>query len=198
MRENTSLPLTIKIRSGWDAGSINYRETANAAVQAGASLVCLHARTRSQGYSGSAAWEHIRDLKTVSPVPVFGSGDLFTPEDAVRMLGETGCDGVMLARGAIGNPFIFRETAGMLSSGSCAKPSPEGRVRAGLEHLRRAAALKGEKAACREMRKHFAAYVKGIPCSARFRGLIVHAETVEEYLRITEDFIRSLGETPRA
>ena len=192
MRENTSLPVTVKIRSGWDAGSINYRETADAAARAGASMVCLHARTRSQGYTGTADRSQIQDLKSFLPIPVFGSGDLFTPEDAGEMLRDTGCDGVMMARGAIGNPFIFRETRELLTTGRYTPPDPESRLRAGLIHLERSIGIKGEKAACREMRKHFSAYVKGLPGSARFRGLIVLAETLEEYSRLTAEYLETL------
>jgi nifR3 family TIM-barrel protein len=189
MKENTSLPVSVKIRSGWDSGSVNYRETADAACQAGAALVCLHARTRSQGYTGAADWGQIRDLKERCPVPVFGSGDLYTPEDAKKMLGETGCDGLMFARGALGNPFIFRETRRLLESGAAAAPSPEERILAGLEHLERCVRAKGEALACREMRKHFAAYIKGLPGSAKFRGAVVQASTPEEYRRLATEYL---------
>jgi nifR3 family TIM-barrel protein len=196
MVENSSLPVTVKIRSGWDAGSVNYRETAAAACEAGAAMVCLHSRTRAQGYSGSADWAHIRDLKERSSVPVFGSGDIFTAGDAVRMLKETLCDGVMFARGAMGNPFIFRETKSLLEAGFAglsSAPSPEERLRAGLSHLERSIRYKGEALACREMRKHFTSYAKGIPGGSRLRASLVRASSREEYVELVEEFIGGAG-----
>jgi nifR3 family TIM-barrel protein len=185
IRENANIPVTVKIRSGWDAASINYRETADAACQAGAALVCLHARTRAQLYAGNADWLHIADLKKTCPVPVFGSGDVLSARAAADMLSETLCDGVMFARGAIGNPFIFRETRVLLETGEAAPPSPEERLEMGRQHLARMVRAKGEELACREMRKHFVAYTKGLPGGARARAAIVSARTVEDYLRIT-------------
>jgi nifR3 family TIM-barrel protein len=193
MTENTDIPITVKIRSGWDSSAINYLETADAAVQGGARLICLHARTRAQGYSGKANWDHIKELKEKSSVPVFGSGDLFTPEDVRAMLSETNCDGVMIARGAIGNPFIFREIRDFLSTGGYEPITQEERLATALEHLDRCAALKGESLACKEMRKHFCSYVKGIPGSARFRNLIVHADTREDYVKLSSDFLNNFS-----
>ena len=194
MRDNTDLPVTVKIRLGWDAGSVNYLETSDAAVQAGAAMICLHARTRNQGYSGEAKWNDIKELKQHCPVPVFGSGDLFSPEAAKKMLEDTGCDGIMFARGAIGNPFIFQETKALLQASGCAAPSFETRIQTGLEHLRRCAADKGETSACLEMRKHFCSYVKGIPGSSRFRSLLVQASTIQDYENSTKEFLAELAE----
>ena len=189
MKENSKAPITVKIRSGWDGESINYRETADAAVSAGADMICLHPRTRAQGYAGKAAWNHIKDLKTHCPVPVFGSGDLFSPESALEMLAETGCDGLMFARGAIGNPFIFQETREYLQKGEYSLPTTRLRIQTALDHLERSVLLKGEHAACREMRKHFCAYIKGIPGSARFRNRVVTAETPGDYRTLSEEFL---------
>jgi nifR3 family TIM-barrel protein len=194
MKENSKVPVTVKIRSGWDGGSINYRESADAAASAGADMICLHPRTRAQGYSGNASWDHIKDLKTRCPVPVFGSGDLFSPEAAVKMLGETGCDGLMFARGALGNPFIFRETLDFLAKGEYDSPSTRMRINTALEHLERSVQLKGEAFACREMRKHFCAYIKGVPGSARFRNQVVHAETLGDYRTLSEAFLEGQEE----
>ena len=134
--ESTNVPVTVKIRSGWDSNSINYKEAAGYAVEAGASLVAMHPRTRTQGYAGVADWSMLKNLKKNIDVPVIGSGNLFTPEDAKRMLKETGIDGVMFARGAIGDPFIFERTAVLLQSGTC-PPSPpvEKRFSTALDHL---------------------------------------------------------------
>ncbi|MDR3200418.1 MAG: tRNA dihydrouridine synthase DusB [Spirochaetales bacterium] len=189
MKESSSLPVTVKIRSGWDAASINYRETADAACQAGAALVCLHARTRSQLYAGKAEWPHIKDLKERCPVPVFGSGDIFSAQDAAAMLGQTGCDGVMFARGAIGNPFIFREARGLLETGGVSAPGAEERIALGMRHLELCVRTKGETLACREMRKHFSAYTKGLPGGAQLRAAIVRAQTTDDYKRLTEEYI---------
>jgi len=194
MRDHTDIPITVKIRTGWDDSSINYLETSDAAVKGGASMICLHARTRAQGYSGKAQWLDIALLKRSCPVPVFGSGDLFSPEAASRMLAETGCDGVMFARGAIGNPTIFQETKDLLTKGSYHPLSFEERVNTALQHLKKCAEDKGERGACLEMRKHFCAYVKGIPGSSRFRNNLVHAATIAEYEEFAKRFLIELRE----
>jgi nifR3 family TIM-barrel protein len=194
MKESCALPVTVKIRSGWDAASINYLETADAACQGGAALVCLHARTRAQGYGGRADWGHIRDLKERCGIPVFGSGDVLSGEEAVSMLRETGCDGLMFARGAIGNPFIFRQTRACLALGRVAEPSARERMRMGLEHLDLCIRAKGEVLACREMRKHFAAYSKGLPGGARLRAALVRACTAADYRETVEGYLTGIPE----
>lgn len=191
-----SVPVTVKIRSGWDRASINYDTCARIAVEAGAALVSLHARTRAQGYAGKSDWLHIRDLVSRLAVPVAGSGDLFAPEDAEAMLQETGCAGVLFARGALGNPFIFGATRSLLLTGSYTPPKASERLHTGLRHLRLLAQDRGEKSACREMRKHFCAYTKGIPGGAPLRNKLVHAETIEEYVALcsgAEDPASSCG-----
>lgn len=182
------VPVTVKIRSGWDAESVNYRECARIAVEAGASLAALHARTRTQGYSGKSDWSHIADLASVLPVPVVGSGDLFSPEDAEHMLKETRCAGIMFARGAMGNPFIFAAAKSLLLKGSYQYPTVTEKLAVGLKQLCMSAADIGENAACREMRKQFCAYTKGIEGGAALRNLLVHAETIEEYKKIFLDY----------
>ncbi|MCX7788273.1 MAG: tRNA dihydrouridine synthase DusB [Spirochaetes bacterium] len=191
MKEHTSIPVTVKIRSGWDVQSINYLETADAAVQGGASMVCLHPRTRTQGYGGKSDWNHITHLKSYLSVPVFGSGDLFTPQDVLRMLETTRCDGVMIARGAVGNPFIFTQVKSLLKGIPPIRVTTENRLSTALMHLDLAISTLGETLACREMRKHFCAYVKGIEGSAAFRNKIVHAESREQYQRLVEEYIQS-------
>ncbi|MDR2193601.1 MAG: tRNA dihydrouridine synthase DusB [Treponema sp.] len=179
-----SVPVTVKMRSGWDAESINYQECARIAVESGASMVSLHSRTRSQAYSGKSNWAHLADLVTRAPVPVTGSGDLFSPEDARRMLEETGCAAVMFARGAMGDPFIFTATKDLLTAGSYSAISGAAKIAAGFRQLLLLSADIGEGAACREMRKHFCAYTRGIPHGAEIRNCLVHAETITEYERI--------------
>jgi len=178
------VPVTVKIRSGWDESSINYPEIARVAVESGAALVALHSRTRAQVYSGKADWSHLADLVSRASVPVIGSGDLFSPEDAERMLRETGCAGVMFARGAMGNPFIFGETRSLLLRGSyCQVPALE-KMRTALRQLELLAADSGEEFACREMRKQFCAYTKGIPGGGAVRNDLVRASTIAEYRNI--------------
>ncbi|MCL2180257.1 MAG: tRNA dihydrouridine synthase DusB [Treponema sp.] len=200
------VPVTVKIRSGWDSASLNYAECARIAVEAGAQMISLHPRTRAQHYGGRSDWSHIADLVTRINVPVTGSGDLYTPHDAKRMLLETGCAAVMFARGAMGNPFIFSETRSLLEADadSCAESSAEfcangmpgavhvsfsARMAAALRHLEMLAADIGERAACLEMRKQFCAYTKGIPGGAALRDKAVHAQTIEEYRQIVNETI---------
>ncbi|MDR1411804.1 MAG: tRNA dihydrouridine synthase DusB [Spirochaetaceae bacterium] len=180
------VPVTVKIRSGWDAASLSYREAAAAAVDAGAALVCLHPRTRAQGYGGKSDWSLIADLAGRLPVPTAGSGDLLSAEAAERMLRETGCAALMFARGALGNPFIFRETRALLLGESCPVPAPAERAGAAFRHLGLLIPDLGEYTACREMRKQFCAYTKGVPGSARLRDALVRAETREDFHRILE------------
>ena len=189
MAGETDSPISVKLRSGWEAGQINYLESAYAAVEGGAALICLHPRTRSQGFSGTADRSHLKILKRSVPVPIIGSGDLFTAEDALHMVRETECDGVMFARGALGNPFIFRQAVQLFSGQTPdPPPSPEERLALALKQLRATSILKGEKKACIEMRKIFAAYTKGIPGAAVIRKLVVKAQRISEYESIVADF----------
>jgi nifR3 family TIM-barrel protein len=185
------VPVTVKIRSGWDNSSKNYRECARAAVDSGAAMVSLHPRTRGQGYSGTSDWSLIADLAAALPVPVTGSGDLYSPDDARRMLEETGCAAVMFARGAMGNPFIFSAAKSLLVDGTpAAPPAAADRLKAALGHVEALAKDLGEKRACLEMRKQFCAYTKGvmgfpgISGGAALREKIVHAETLADYQKI--------------
>jgi len=174
-------PVTAKIRSGWDEGSVNYRDAADAAVEGGAAAVTIHARTRSQQYAGKADWSHIADLAGRLPVPVFGSGDANTPAEAARMALETGCAGVMIARGAMGDPFIFgRARAAMLGLPDEA-PTVAMRVEAARRHLELSARFLGERTACVEFRKQFCAYTKGSRGGAELRGEGVKACAPAEF-----------------
>ncbi len=186
MRQETDIPITVKFRSGWDEASINFLEFAEHAQEGGAAALCLHARTKVQGYSGKADWAKIAKLKSAASVPVFGSGDLFSPEDGRAMLEATNCDGLMFARGAIGHPFIFRQTREFLEAGSYNQPSLEERVEAARSHLLRSAEIFGEIPACLEFRKHFCAYTKGIEHGAELRRLGVQAETIADFSRLLE------------
>lgn len=175
--------VTVKIRSGWDSKSITYREAAMNALSAGADAITLHPRTRAQGYEGFSDWSKLKDLVELvnGKVPVFGSGDLFKPEDAKRMLEETGCDGVMFARGAMGNPFIFTKTIQLLKTGSYDEIPASRRIQTAFNELELLIKSTNEKHACMEMRKRFCAYSKGIEGCAELRARTVHASTLEEY-----------------
>lgn len=177
------IPVTVKIRSGWDENHITWKEAALAAIDAGVSAITIHARTRAQGYEGKSDWSKIKELVELAAgrIPVFGSGDLFTPEDAERMLSETGCDGVMFARGAMGNPFIFDKTIQLLTTGKYDDIPVQKRIETGFRELLNLSNDIGEKPACLEMRKRFCAYSKGMNGGAAIREKIVKAQTISDY-----------------
>jgi nifR3 family TIM-barrel protein len=182
------IPVTIKLRSGWDSKSINYEECARIAVEAGAAMVSLHPRTRAQNYGGKSDWTHIASLVSRLSVPVTGSGDLYTPEDALQMFQETNCAAIMFARGAMGDPFIFSAARSLLETGSW-QPAPfSARIAAAMRHLEALAADIGERTACLEMRKQFCAYTKGLRGGAAVREKAVHAETIAQYRQIADTF----------
>lgn len=199
-------PVTVKIRSGWDDKTINWKEAACAALEAGVAALTIHPRTRAQGYEGSSDWNILAELSAFvkgrnnrstdtncprgacsRPVPVFGSGDLFSPEAARRMLEQTGCDGIMFARGALGNPFIFTQTRELLTLGKFSDIPPKERLLAGWRELQLLTADTDEYIACREMRKRFCAYSKGIEGGAALRLDFIKAETVEHYRHILQE-----------
>lgn len=184
------IPVTIKIRSGWDMQNLTWKEAALAGYEAGAKAVTIHARTRAQGYEGKADWSILAELVSVlkNKIPVFGSGDVFSPDNAKAMFEQTGCDAVMFARGAMGNPFIFKQTIELLTTGSCREVDPSERIRAGMEELRVLIEDAGELSACREMRKRFCGYSKGLSGGPALRSAIVTAEKLSDY----EDIFSSL------
>ena len=194
VRSRISLPLTIKIRSGWQAGEENYLQIAAIAESEGCAAVTLHPRTRSQMFGGRASWEQIGEVKSRLTIPVIGSGDLFTPQDVAAMLAETGCDGVMLARGAMGNPWLFRDTRRFLAGEPFPPPSLAERLEVARFHLEQLAIYSGEAVALREMRTHISWYAKGLPGAAAFRAAVNSIGDRERFLKIMAEFF---GEEPR-
>ena len=186
VRESSPVPVTVKIRSGWDDANLSWEAAARAALGAGAAAITLHPRTRAQGYEGRSRWDILASLCAMARadfpgIPVFGSGDLFTPEAARDMLTQTGCDGVMFARGAMGNPFIFRQTRELLVNGSYAEVPEAERMAAGWRELADLVRDMGELRASREMRKRFCAYSRGIEGGAELREALVRASSVADY-----------------
>lgn len=174
-------PVTVKIRKGFDEEHINAVELAHIAQESGAAAIAVHGRTREQYYSGKADWEIIRLVKKAVQIPVIGNGDVQTPQDAVRLREETGCDGVMIARGAKGNPWIFRQILHYEQTGEyLPKPESGEVVEMILRHARMQIEFKGSFTGMREIRKHAAWYTAGYPNSARLRGRINETETYEE------------------
>jgi nifR3 family TIM-barrel protein len=184
-------PVTVKIRSGWDSSSLSWKEAALAALENGADAITIHPRTRAQGYEGKADWTILAQLVELinNRIPVFGSGDLFTPEDAKNMLEQTHCDAIMFARGAMGNPFIFEQTKEYLLTGKYTEITPATRIKTGLKELSLLINDKGEKIACREMRKRFCSYTKGLDGGSELRKGIVSSETYENYVKILSSYI---------
>ncbi len=182
LSEATSLPVTVKIRAGWDSSSINAPEVARICEDNGAKAVAVHARTRDQQYAGKADWRIIRDVKRAVSVPVFGNGDVRGGADALRMLDETGCDAVIVGRAAQGNPWIFREIAAAMQGEKAPPPTPEERMEMAVRHFQLEAQLYGEKLAVLQMRKHIAWYVHGMKGASRFRERINQMNSAEEVL----------------
>ena len=188
MVKATKKPVTVKFRKGFENGDSAAVEFAKMAEASGVAAVAVHGRTREQYYSGKADWDIIRQVKDAVSVPVIGNGDIFEPEDAVRMMEETGCDGVMIARGAKGNPWIFGRTKGLMETGITPPKPSGGEIRDMiLRHGRMLSECKGEKAGIREMRSHMAWYTSGLPNSASLRNDMNQAETYEDMEKLLQE-----------
>ena len=184
MTNAVKLPITVKIRAGWDADSINAVELAKRLEDAGASMICVHGRTREQMYAGHADWEIIRRVKEAVTVPVMGTGDIFCAEDALCMQKETGCDGIMIARGAQGPPWIFAEILAAMEERTYTSPTLAERFEIALEHVRMLVEQKGERTGIAESRKHMAWYLHGIRGGAAARNAVMTATTIADIERI--------------
>ena len=185
--KNTSKPVTVKIRAGWDTNSINAVEMAHAVSAAGAAAIAVHGRTREQYYTGKADWSVIAAVKRAVDIPVIGNGDVTDAQSGLRMMEETGCDFVMIGRGALGNPWIFSElNAAWRGEPLPSPPTKEEKKQMMLRHFNDVLDLKGEYVAVREMRKHVGWYLKGVPGAAAFRGRINQISSAEELRRAIE------------
>jgi nifR3 family TIM-barrel protein len=189
-------PVTVKMRMGWDDQHIYAVENAQAVERAGGQAVAIHGRTRVQMYEGTANWDIIREVKQAVNIPVIGNGDVKTPQDAKRMLDETGCDGVMIGRAALGNPWMIYRTVHYLETGELMEePSVREKIDVCILHLDRLIALKGEYIAMKEMRKHAAWYLKGIKGNGKIRNEINQCETRDELVSLLNRFVETVEES---
>jgi tRNA-dihydrouridine synthase B len=186
--KKAKVPVTVKIRSGWDKGSVNAVEVASCCQDAGVSGVFIHGRTRAQGYSGAVDYGIIREVKKAIKIPVIASGDIFSPQFAKRMFDETGSDGVIVARGALGNPWIFREITEYIKSGKIIdRPSPQQVAQVMIEHLKMCVDFYGERNGVIIFRKFFSRYTKGFRKVRRLRELSSRVKTAEEMAEIIRE-----------
>ena len=189
----SKVPVTVKIRLGWDAKNIVAVDLAQAAEAAGIAAVSVHGRTKAQGFSGQADWGMIKVVKKSVAIPVIGNGDVRTAQDAKRMKDETGCDGVMIGRAVQGNPWIFREAKQYLETGVVPPPPTlEERQAVMLRHLNDMTRLVGENMGVREMRKHLCWYTKGLPEGAEFREKVNHLARAEDVKREIENYFERI------
>ncbi|QLY40475.1 tRNA dihydrouridine synthase DusB [Hujiaoplasma nucleasis] len=182
-------PVTVKIRKGWDHEHINAVEFAQGLEKAGAKAIAIHGRTKTDMYTGHADWDIIKQVKNAVSIPVIGNGDILSPEDAKRMIDETGVDAIMIGRGLLGNPWLIQQTVDYFETGSYVKDIDlETRKEYILLHLKKLIELKGEKIAVLEMRSHGAWYLKGLPGASRVKSKIVSAETITDIQNIIDDY----------
>ncbi len=188
--EATSLPVTVKIRAGWDKGSINAPEIAKICEAAGAAMICIHARTREQLYEPGVDRRVIAEVKAAVSIPVMGNGDIYTAADALSMMAETGCDGVMIARGAMGNPWLFAEIAAAMDGREFVLPPAAERFEVALAQVREMIAEKGERVGVAEAKKHLAWYCHSMEGAAAARGRIMQATSYEELAAVMREMGR--------
>ena len=185
-------PVTVKMRLGWDSDSINVLEMAKIAEENGADAVCIHARTREQFYTPGVDISHIKTVKDALSIPVIGNGDIFSADDAIDMFNKTGCDAVAIARGALGNPYIFSEIKAKLEGKSYTPPSPRERIEEALREVATRIEDKGEYAGIRESRVHLAHFTKSLRGSAAIRGKINFIDSFDELSNTLLSYIDEL------
>lgn len=190
-----SVPVTVKIRSGWDANSVNAVEVAKVIKEAGASAITVHGRTRAQGYSGNADWNIIKQVKEMVSIPVIGNGDVTSAEKAKEMLDFTGCDAVMIGRGVLGNPWLIKECVSYLDSGIIPpKPSAREKIEMLKRHYQLLVDSTSEKQAILEIRTHALWYIKGMPKSAYIKNEICKTKNSEDLFKILNDYLGDLDD----
>lgn len=189
-----NVPVTVKIRSGWDSNHINAVEVAKVIEKAGASAICVHPRTRSQGYSGKADWNIIKEVKENVSIPVIGNGDIKSPEDAKRMLEETKCDAVMIGRGVLGNPWLIKNIVNYLDEKEVIDVSIVDRIDMCLKHLKLLDSLKNEKLACLEIRNHISWYFKGIKGANELKNKVYQTTSIHDIILLLNEFKEAQNE----
>ena len=194
VKEAVNVPVTVKIRSGWDSKSINAVEVAKICEKAGASAITVHARTRSQGYSGKADWSIIKKVKESVNIPVIGNGDILSALDAKRMLDETGCDSIMIGRGTLGNPYLIKQVVTYLENGNLLpEQNPIDKMKTCLKHFDYLLKIKPEKVAVLEMRTHGAWYLKGLKDSVSVKNKLYQIKTKEEFTNTIQEYMETLS-----
>lgn len=194
VKEAVNVPVTVKIRSGWDSKSINAVEVAKICERAGASAITVHARTRSQGYSGKADWDIIKKVKESVNIPVIGNGDILSALDAKRMLDETGCDAIMIGRGTLGNPYLIKQVVTYLENGNLLpEQNPIDKMKTCLKHFDYLLKIKPEKVAVLEMRTHGAWYLKGLKDSVSVKNKLYQIKTKEEFINTIQEYMETLS-----
>jgi len=192
-------PVTVKIRIGWDDTNPVYEEVGRIVEQAGAKAVTLHARSRGKGFSGKADWTAIKKLKRAVNIPVIGNGDVKTPADAKQMLEETGCDGVMIGRAALGNPFIFKQVSHYLAAGELlSEPAVQDKIKIACRHARLIAEEYGEQRGIIKMRGYLGWYVKGFPGASKLRPKLFQVNTISDVIRTFSDYLNEELTTRRS
>lgn len=194
VKEAVNVPVTVKIRSGWDKNSINAVLVAKTCEKAGASAIAVHPRTRSQGYSGKADWNIIKEVKEAVNIPVIGNGDILSAKDAKKMIDETGCDAVMIGRGTLGNPYLIKQIVRYLEDGVLLKDeSPIERMKTCLKHFNYLLKIKPEKVATLEMRTHAVWYLKGLPNGVNVKKRLYELKTKEEFISTITEYMENLS-----